>query len=81
MPEIKSKEVEYQPYHFIRNPAAELFENIFCAEVLFHTDGYTIVIDDFLQNLRYIRYKYLSPRAANNKPAAIVFHQITNEKC
>ncbi len=38
-------------------------------------------LDSLAAKVRYIRYKYLSPRAANNKPAAIVFHQITNEKC
>ncbi len=37
--------------------------------------------DSLAAKLRYVRYKYLSPRATSNKSAAIVFHQITNEKC
>jgi len=38
-------------------------------------------LDSLVAKLHYIRYKYLSPRAASNKPAAVVFNQIIAEKC
>ncbi|OPZ72227.1 MAG: Cyclic pyranopterin monophosphate synthase 1 [bacterium ADurb.Bin478] len=38
-------------------------------------------LDSLSAKLHYVRYKYLSPRAVSSKPAAAVFHQITNEPC
>ncbi|NLP09757.1 radical SAM protein [bacterium] len=47
----------------------------------FHYQLDRFFFDSLAAKFRYVRYKYLSPLAASSKPAATVFHQITNEKC